>query len=74
MATKREGEQSYNKADLDEPIFCLRAQDRAAPGAVRDWAERARRMGASHEKCQAAMETAVAMEKWAEAHGSKVPD
>lgn len=63
------------KADLDEPLFILRAQDRCAPFAVRAWAERARGAGAAAEKVAEAMEVAQAMETWQELTGrSKWPD
>ena len=41
MATKRRGDSCYDKADLDEPIFVLRAKDKLAPNVVRDWADAA---------------------------------
>lgn len=53
-----------NKAGDDEPIFVLRGQDRAAPGAIRQWAERAKRMGCPTEKWQEAMDCAMAFEEW----------
>lgn len=74
MASKRVGDPSYDKAELDEPIFVLRAQDRCAPGAVRDWAARAKVQGASPEKVQGALDTAADMEAWQKIHGAKVPD
>jgi hypothetical protein len=58
----------------DEPTFLLRAQDRCAPATVRDWAQRARNLGASEEKARGAMDIALEMEKWQQTHAAKVPD
>ncbi len=63
-----------NKAADDEPIFVLRAQDRFAPGIVREWARRAGDEGTSNEKVDAAYDLASQMEEWAKANGSKTPD
>jgi hypothetical protein len=37
MATKRQGNDCYEKADADEPVFTLRAQDMTAPVVVGVW-------------------------------------
>jgi len=37
MGTKRNGDLCYEKADLDEPLFVLRAQDATAPDVVQFW-------------------------------------
>jgi len=37
MGTKRQGDTCYEKADPDEPLFILRAQDATAPEAVEYW-------------------------------------
>lgn len=37
MATKAEGDLCYQKADKDEPLFVLRAQDATAPSVVEFW-------------------------------------
>jgi hypothetical protein len=37
MGTKRQGDKCYEKAELDEPIFVLRAQDCTAPEVVEFW-------------------------------------
>jgi hypothetical protein len=58
----------------DEPIFVLKAHDRAAPGAVRDWARRAYALGAPDEKWSKAMDCAREMEAWQQVHGCKTPD
>lgn len=73
MAMKMNGgDKSYEKADLDEPIFCLRAQDKVAPATVRDWAHRAKGQGASDQKVGEAMDCAVAMEAWQRLHPDRV--
>jgi hypothetical protein len=54
-----------NKADPEEPLFVLRAQDKRAPGLVRVWAvEFATRHGYDHPKYLEAIELAEAMEAW----------
>ena len=58
----------------DEPTFLLRAQDRVAPATVRDWAHRARNLGASNEKVSGAMDIALEMERWQNRNGAKTPD
>jgi hypothetical protein len=63
------------KADEDEPIFVLRAQDVFAPGVVRQWAYRvSTEIGKDHPKVKDALEVAKAMEKWQNKKGSKIPD
>ena len=65
----------FGNADLDEPLFVLRAQDRCAPAAVRDWAHRAKGAGCSVEKVAEAMGIAIEMEEWQEKTGrAKWPD
>ena len=68
------GQGCLGRAAEDEPVFVLRAHDRAAPGAIRDWAARARRMGGSELKAAGAMDVALEMEAWQKAHGFKEPD
>jgi len=58
----------------EEPVFLLRATDRAAPCAIEAWAREAARIGASQEIVDMAMGHAKYMEAWQTAHGSKVPD
>ena len=75
--TKAEESESgcWAKAADDEPVFVLRATDRAAPLAVRAWIEHARRVGCTNqEKLKAAAEVADAMETWQRERGSKAPD
>lgn len=68
------GQGCLGRADEDEPVFVLRAHDRAAPGAVRDWAGRALKMGGSPEKAASAMDVALEMEAWQKVRGFKEPD
>lgn len=55
----------------DEPVFLLRAQDKAAPETVRSWVRLAQVKGADPEMTQNALAQADAMEAWAT---KKVPD
>ena len=70
MATKHNSV-SLMKAEDDEPIFVLRAQDVLAAGVVRAWAEQAARAGCGDAKVHEAREIADAMERWPI---RKVPD
>lgn len=74
-----------NKADDDEPIFVLRAQDILAPDIVDEWATRMNMAHAcramSNEtrdrlegKIRAARKCADHMRVWAAKHGAKLPD
>ncbi len=74
MSTKREGVPEYEKADLDEPLFVLRAQDSLAPEVVQLWALNAGMRGVPQVKVEAARACAERMRQWQELHGSKVPD
>lgn len=59
----------------DEPVFLLRAKDKAAPAAVEAWAERAELEGAATELVDSALHHANAMRDWQQQHGGgKVPD
>jgi hypothetical protein len=62
----------------DEPVFLIRAQDKAGPGAVRAWAEIAQVSGAagcSPRMYQEALAVADNMERWADDHQPyKIPD
>jgi hypothetical protein len=62
---------SLSKAQDDEPIFVLRAQDRLAPDLVRGWAAQAERAGCPAAKVQEARAVAEAMERWP---ARKLPD
>ena len=67
---------TWNKIPDDEPVFILRGRDRAAPGTIRAWAERAKRMGCPTAKWQEAMDCAMAFEEWGRFNEGlvKVPD
>ena len=62
MATKRLGNDCYEKAGPDEPVFTLRAQDLTAGAFVRGWAKgqawarKWRRFGLSEEEVLAELE------------------
>lgn len=58
----------------DEPVFLLRGRDAAAPAAVRAWARRASRHGASTELVTAARAWATEMERYQDEAGAKTPD
>lgn len=51
------------KADIEEPVFVLRAQDMTAADTVRDWISRNFTHG-SDAKLDAAIEDARAMDEW----------
>lgn len=81
MGTKRTGDDCYDKAGRDEPLFVLRAQDELAPDAVRTWAGSLFRRTSAlpkeqrpERKIQEALDLADAMEAWQREHGCKVPD
>jgi hypothetical protein len=48
----------------DEPVFLLRAQDPAAPSALRAWADKNLMLGGSVELSDSARAHAVLMENW----------
>jgi hypothetical protein len=73
-STKNEGVSCFDKADPDEPVFVLRAQDMLSPEIVREWAYRAQCEGAPIAKCDEARRIADAMEQWQIANRRKVPD
>jgi hypothetical protein len=73
-STKKEGVSTLEKAEPDEPVFVLRAQDMLSPEIVREWAYRAQCEGAPIVKCDEARRIADAMEQWQIAHRRKVPD
>ena len=59
---------------VDEPVFLIRGQDRAAPGAVEAWANLAEAIGADHEIIDAARRQAKLMREYQASVESKVPD
>jgi len=65
---------SANIIPEDEPVFLIRAQDIVGPSIVETWAEWAEAGGAAPNIISAARSHAIAMRKWQEEHGSKVPD
>ena len=60
----------------DEPIFILRAQDRAAPNAVDEYGHMAERIGASEKFCVGVDRCAAEFDAWQVANPQrvKVPD
>ena len=74
MATKRQGNPSYDKADMDEPLFVLRAKDITAPAIVRHWADVAALLDVPAAKVAEAQACADAMEQWQIHNTFKVPD
>ena len=62
VKTKRNDE-TLKKADVNEPIFVLRAMDESAPLAVIDWI-RENLFSASEDKLRSAFEQALAMKKF----------
>jgi hypothetical protein len=63
MATKHNSV-TLGRAQDDEPIFVLRAQDTLAPALVRRWADEAERAGCPAVKFIEARAVADAMEQW----------
>jgi hypothetical protein len=63
-----------NIIPADEPVFLIRAKDKAGPAAVRDWAGRAFQEGADDKIINAALQHATLMEQWQKEHGSQIPD
>jgi hypothetical protein len=55
----------------NEPVFLLRAKDRAAADTVRFWANLVREMGGAPEMVEAALLQADKMEEW---YPQQVPD
>jgi hypothetical protein len=53
----------------DEPVMLFRAQDRAAPAALRAWADENDRLGGDPGMSQKARDHADAMDAYREAHG-----
>ena len=74
MSTKRAGIPEFDKADLDEPIFVLRAQDALAPQTLNLYALQATFKGVSKEKIQSVRDVAEAMRAWQQIHPPKLPD
>ena len=58
----------------DEPVFLIRGQDRAAPGAIEAWANLAEAYGAEANIIAAAREHAALVRAYQGACQNKVPD
>ena len=67
---------TWNKIPDDEPVFIFRARDRGAPGGIRQYAERIKKLGAPEAKWQGAMDCALTFEEWGRFNEdrTKVPD
>lgn len=63
-----------NLIPQDEPVFLLRGQDVAAPGAVRAWADLNEVAGGDREMTISALKQAHDMEAWQAEHGKKSAD
>lgn len=75
MSTKRKGIPEFEKADLDEPVFVLRAQDVIAPVMVELYALHYSSLpGKLQEKVDSVRRVANSMRVWQETNGCKVPD
>lgn len=58
-------ESCLNRAEIDEPLFIIRAKDKVSASAVRTWAEWAQMTGVHEpEKIQEARAIAEDMENW----------
>lgn len=64
IAKARRGQGCLGKADPDEPVFILRAQDLLSDRLVDDWANGAEVNGCSPEKVAEARELATRMRRW----------
>jgi len=58
----------------DEPVFLLRAKDKAAPAALRCWADLHKAGGGDPLMSRKAYEHADLMEDWQAANGCKTAD
>lgn len=74
MSSKREGVPEFEKADLDEPLFVLRAQDKIAPQCVRLYALMCTMQHVGPEKVASVRKCADQMDAWQKLHQPKVPD
>jgi len=74
VSTKRNGVPEYEKADLDEPLFVLRAQDRLAPQVVRLYALVCTTHRVGPEKVESVRGVADQMDAWQKLHPPKLPD
>ena len=58
----------------DEPVFLIRAQDRAAIPAAEAWCEAAEALGADAKIVQVVRDHIEVVRHWQESHPTKVPD
>ena len=58
----------------DEPVFLLRGQDKATPGAIEAWANLVEGMGGDPVLVSHARMWAADIRKWQEQNTAKVPD
>jgi hypothetical protein len=58
----------------DEPVFLIRAQDRAAIPAAEAWCEAAEALGADAKIVQVVRDHIEVVRRWQESHPTKVPD
>lgn len=69
------GEGCLGRADVDEPVFVIRAMDKCGAAAVHAWAMMAEEAGAPPEKVASANDLGGQMIAYRQAHGGgKVPD
>lgn len=62
-------------SEVSEPVFVLRARDKAAPDVVEWWANRAVAIGATnHRKVGQALARAADMRRWQDRNGCRIPD
>jgi len=54
----------FANAEINEPIFTLRGQDRLSPKLVKRWAEKADKNGAPKQKVTGALDIAAQMNEW----------
>jgi hypothetical protein len=74
MPTKRQGIPEYDKADLDEPVFVIRAQDIAAPVIVELYALHLTTLKVGQAKIDSARKVAREIRVWQQIHGARLPD
>jgi len=71
MATEHD-DPCRDRADDDEPILTLRAQDELAEDVVIHWAQLAARAGVPDDRVRGATEVALAMHRWRRANPERV--
>lgn len=63
-----------DKIPKDEPVFIIRAKDKAGPAALKTYAEAAARLGADPELVESVRRQSQAMLRYQLERGGKVPD